>query len=73
MTANQPTNLSQTAYDPIVGVSPLAMTARQPTNIYQLHSVYVGAGLLAKASTQPTHHQLTHRIREQARSHKFMQ
>jgi len=32
----------------------------------------VGASLLAKAAGQPHPHQLTHRIREQARSHRFL-
>ncbi len=33
--------------------------------------LYVGAGLLAKAVCQSANSSLTHRIREQARSHIF--
>jgi len=69
MTARQPTNIYR-----LVGADLPAMTAHKPT-IPQLTkpNPTVGAGLLAKASTQPNHHQLTHRIREQARSHRFLQ
>ena len=37
----------------------------------QRHRSNVGAGLLAKAQCQSAHVWLTHRIREQARSHIF--
>ena len=35
------------------------------------HKTHVGAGLLAKAVYQSVHLALTHRLREQARSHIF--
>ena len=68
MTARQPTNIYR-----LVGADLPAMTAHKPT-IPQLTkpNPTVGAGLLAKASIQPNHHQLTHRIREQARSHRVL-
>src|SRR5471030_1342293 len=41
-------------------------------HLYLMHSVLnVGAGLLAKGVVQSAHLSLTHRLREQARSHKL--
>ncbi len=41
-----------------------------PGFFMNVHQTPVGAGLLAKAECQSTSMQLTHRFREQARSHK---
>ena len=52
-------------------VSDYAMTKRfRGAEVYLLADYPVGAGLLAKGRVSRNHCSMTHRIREQARSHK---
>jgi hypothetical protein len=52
-----------------IGCAGLFASRLAPTGICERHRTTVGAGLLAKRVCQVNQYPLTHRIREQARSH----